>query len=162
MNLTFDIDGQPVLSALQDMGKELDSWKEAGPDAEKVFHEEEREVFNSRGFGSWPELAPSTLAFKEQHYPFMDILERTRRLEFSLTKKTGDTVSEIGDKEFIFGSRVPYGKYHMGQYKRRPARPPIMLRQEALEKYLKVFKNAGIRKARRVNRAWVQTDIEEF
>jgi phage gpG-like protein len=141
---------------------ELNSWKSLGSFFQEVFRGEEQEVFRTEGFGEWPELSPVYAEWKEAHYPFMGIMQRERHLEFSLTRQTGDTIAEYGDKEFTFGSTVPYGRAHMKPYRNRPARPPIILRREGVEKYLKVLQRGGVTKARRVNRAWVQTEIEEF
>lgn len=62
----------------------------------------------------WPELNPTYAAWKARHFPGTKILERTRRLRNSLSHgATGsDTALQVRPLQLVYGSRVPYAKYH--------------------------------------------------
>ncbi len=79
--------------------------------------------------GGWPDLNPAYAAWKARHFPGRKILELTRRLRNSLmpgaagTSGGGsDTVLQVGPRELVVGTRVPYARWHT---ENRPFLPPV-------------------------------------
>ncbi|PYS48278.1 MAG: hypothetical protein DMF68_13615 [Acidobacteria bacterium] len=95
----------------------------------KEFLYMERDWFGSRGEGSWPEDAESTLERKLKalgSVAYLLTLRFTDRLYLSLGQEGApDSISEISPDELIFGSSVPYGGFHMEPSGKRPERAPI-------------------------------------
>lgn len=89
----------------------------------------ERRQFRTEGAagasGRWKALSPKYAAWKLKRYGPKPILERTGRLLKSLTNQSPDTIRVFGRREAIFGSRVPYGRYHQRGGGRLPQRKPI-------------------------------------
>lgn len=66
------------------------------------------------GHGSWPPLAPSTIAEKQRHgYP-LEPLIRTWRLSQSLNEGGMDNVFDLTDTTVEVGTSTPYAIYHTG------------------------------------------------
>ncbi len=78
--------------------------------------EAERRQFDSEGgyaSGGWTPLAPSTRAAKQALGLDNGILNRTGRLRESLAVRGGrDQTLELHPSWMVFGSTVPYGRFH--------------------------------------------------
>lgn len=101
----------------------------------------EREWFESRGAGTWPPLAPSTIVARTNrvgHYalsplagvgPVGPVLMWTGRLFFSLADPHGrgsiDAMVRMSDTELEQGTIVPYAKYHSGPGAARQVMKPL-------------------------------------
>lgn len=69
----------------------------------------EREVFSTRGHGSWPPLAESTIAQKSKHgYP-LDPLVRTGALKNELTS---GSAHHITPDSMVYGTDLDYAHWH--------------------------------------------------
>lgn len=108
----------------------------------------EREQFASeggRGSGGWAPLAASTLATKRANGLDEHILVATGRLRASLTGVApgGDARREVHPTEMVFGTNVPYARYHQLGTIRIPRRRFLELteldRREAFVKVLQRF-----------------------
>jgi phage gpG-like protein len=61
----------------------------------------------------WAPLSPKYAAWKERHFPGMQLLVRTGRLVGSMIDMTHrDNINQGTPISAIFGSKVPYGKFH--------------------------------------------------
>jgi phage gpG-like protein len=121
---------------------------DAAPAWEKIIdlmREDIQEQFDSEGqsmSGGWAPLKPVTIERKAALGLSPEIMRATDRLMQSLTdERGGDQVHEVTPHGFDFGSKVDYGKYHMGPAKdgSRPARPPIDFTEAQRRKYVKVL-----------------------
>jgi hypothetical protein len=144
--LEFEAFGQKQLV------RELTRFGELAGDAAPAFEEiinlmrvDIGEQFSSEGgsmSGGWAPLKPVTLERKEAAGLQTEIMRATDRLMQSLTDDRGsDQVHDVTPMGFDFGSKVDYGKYHMGPAKdgSRPARKPIDFTEEQRRKYVKVL-----------------------
>lgn len=88
--------------------------------------EYEAAQFRSEGFGSWPALAPSTLASKARKgYP-PRILYATGVLEESLVgDATTYAVRRVTPDELVYGTSLPYAQYHAHGTSKMPQRNPV-------------------------------------
>jgi len=78
------------------------------------------------GPGHWAPLSPVYRAWKERHFPGKKILERTGKLKESL-EWNGRRLGRYGffqatTDSVVFGTDVPYAKYHKSGTPRMPAR----------------------------------------
>lgn len=92
--------------------------------------------------GGWEPLKPVTIERKAKLGLRPEIMRATDRLLESLTDDAGsDQLLVIEPHGFRFGSKVDYGKYHMGPAKdgSRPARKPIDFTEAQRRKYVKVL-----------------------
>ncbi len=129
MRLDFDIFGEEQLS------RDLLRFSAHVGNAQPAFHkiaedmrlqiEEQFATEGGRGSGGWKELAESTLRAKLAAGLDPDILQATHALMESLTGTGSDHIEEISDEHLLFGSSVPYGKYHQKGTSRMPARKPV-------------------------------------
>jgi phage gpG-like protein len=78
-----------------------------------------------RGSGGWEPLKPDTLAAKAAAGLDPHILQATHRLVSSLTGEGADHIEQVSDTELVFGSSVPYGRFHQQGTSKMPARKPI-------------------------------------
>lgn len=86
---------------------------------------EQFESEGRRGSGGWEALKPATLAEKAARGLPPEILQATRKLMYSLTRKGGDHIEEVTDDSLLVGSRIPYGRFHQRGTSRMPARRPV-------------------------------------
>lgn len=90
----------------------------------------EGEWFASRGEGSWPDLAETTIAYKAQHGLPPDPLVATGALKRSLIVRSGSGGRRtITQKQLRYGTRVPYARFHARArtgYSRMPRRYPMI------------------------------------
>lgn len=88
----------------------------------------ETERFDTRGYGEWPALAASTLAQKAAHGFPLDPLIRTGTLRDSLTNPM--QAGTKGPQQFVWGTSVPYAKYHQDGTDKMPQRKVLEIRTE--------------------------------
>ena len=89
-----------------------------------LVRKEVKRLFDSGGYFQWPALAPSTVARKGHSRILID----TRRLIRSVTlESSADKVIEITDNSLVFGTNVPYARYHEEGTSRLPKRPVFEL-----------------------------------
>jgi len=79
----------------------------------------------------WPALSPAYEGWKNAAYPGAPIMRLSDRLYESLTNQTSETIWQVGPKHIEFGSRVPYFEYHQYGTSKMPARPVLVLTDEA-------------------------------
>jgi phage gpG-like protein len=112
----------------------------------------ERSQFDSEGrtgSGGWAPLKPSTVANKAARGLDPRILRATDRLRRSLTNKTSpDHIEEINADSFVFGSRVPYGRYHQKGTRRMPQRRPVELSERNRRAVVKIIQSHLLGKQR--------------
>jgi phage gpG-like protein len=92
----------------------------------------ERRQFQSQGaFASagWAPLAPSTVRAKARRGLDPRILHATGRLAASLSGGAG-RVEIVSSSQLIFGTSVPYARFHQSGTARMPRRRPIELREQ--------------------------------
>lgn len=72
----------------------------------------------------WAPLAPSTLRRKTQR---KGILRVTDRLFDSLVgpRRTPDSIVEVGKRQLVFGTAVPYARFHQRGTRFLPVRQPL-------------------------------------
>lgn len=103
----------------------------------------EQRQFASRGryaSAGWAPLAPSTLASKIRRGESTSILEATGTLRDSLTRKTdGGHVELVEPHQLIFGSQVPYAKYHQRGTRTMPRRRPLEVRGRDRQEMVKII-----------------------
>ena len=86
------------------------------------FYKSEQMIFQLKGPGLYPDLAPSTKKQKEKRIPgstYPILVGATGRLAFSLLNpKSRDAINIIGKTSLTIGSTVPYLKYHQSDLPR--------------------------------------------
>ncbi len=101
---------------------------------------EARQFATEGGLGRpWPPLSPAYAAWKAKHYPGAPILVRTGRLRASLTSRGGDHVEAIEPQMLKIGTAVPYARFHQTGTKRMPPRPPIVIPEEAKDRWVRLI-----------------------
>lgn len=71
----------------------------------------------------WAPLSATYAAWKEIHYPGAPILVRTGKLKRSMTEQGSEgNITLIGSTSAVFGSYIPYGRYHDEGTQRLPKR----------------------------------------
>jgi phage gpG-like protein len=121
------------------------------------------ENFATRGVSGgsrWRDLAPSTRARKARLGLDPRILRETGRLYHSLVGRKGtvgrsdltgrfqpgsnDHVEEVGPDRLVWGSRVPYGRFHQSSAPRTkiPYRPPVKLNERRKREIAKAMQRA--------------------
>jgi phage gpG-like protein len=88
------------------------------------------------GVVEWPALSPAYAADKAIRYPGQPIMRASDRLYESLTSQTGDTVWQVTPRTIVFGSKVPYFEYHQTGTNKMPARPVLVLSDQAARKLM--------------------------
>lgn len=80
--------------------------------------------------GGWTKLAPSTVAQKARRGLDPRILHATGRLSASLTGPGPGHIEIVTPQSMIFGTEVPYARFHQSGTHRMPRRRPIELREQ--------------------------------
>lgn len=149
MRFTVEVaGGAQLLRAFRGIEEGITDLRPAWPDVASAFYEIESSAFLTDGHGTWPELSPAYAEWKAVHFPFMPTMRATQSLYFALTRKGAkDGVYEETADTLTLGASGEVGRYgrsHMKSRGRRPARPPISLRDEdkrklsrELQKYLR-------------------------
>lgn len=109
---------RPVLEAIGEDFRELMG---------RQFESEGRYLLGS----AWAPLADSTLERKIRLGLDLRILHATLRLRSSLESRTAETVEEIRDTEAVFGTAVPYARYHQRSREARLPRRRMVVAREA-------------------------------
>lgn len=98
----------------------------------KVWFRSNKEMFDAEGLPEqWEGLAPRYERWKALHYPGKSILRREDRLYQSLTGNTRDTIYEANPRSLKIGTRVPYSPYLQEGTDNMPARPHVLIQEEA-------------------------------
>jgi len=132
--LTLDFEGLPEWVQLtEDMQGRIEDLTPVFNFLHEVWIGQVREQFETEGqhfLGEkWEPLSPAYAAWKEKNYPNMPILQRTRRLIRSLTEESHpEHIAEIGPDSAVFGTEVPYGRYHQAGSERLPRRQVLAVR----------------------------------
>lgn len=109
---------------------------------------EQRDWFQSKGGGTWPQLSEPYKSWRRQRFPKRGILHgpdtrghRGLQLRDQLTKRPfGFEV--INDRGFTFGSTLPYAPHHQTGAGRLPKRPPLKpLNPQMLSMLERILKN---------------------
>ncbi len=139
----INVDGAQILArAFDRFDDAVDDWTPAWEEARDFLYEWEQEVFDSRGFGTWPDKADGTAA----------TLIQSERLIESLTGAGGDNIAVVGSESLAFGSRVvspqgaPYPLFHQRGTTRMPQRRVIFLEEGARRDILKIFQRHAVAK----------------
>lgn len=101
----------------------------------------EIELFDTEGRGEWPELAASTVERKaEQGYP-SKILQETEALYDSLAGGIGAPghVEYVTENEIVYGTTIPWAKYHQYGTSKMPPRPPVDVRETDVRGWSKMI-----------------------
>lgn len=75
--------------------------------------------------GGWAALSPDYRQRKARTHPGKPILERDGDLKRSLTRRPFG-VDEVSRHVAVFGTDIPYARYHMDGTPFMPARPPLI------------------------------------
>jgi phage gpG-like protein len=100
----------------------------------------EIELFDTEGRGEWPELAETTKERKAlAGYP-AKILQATEALYDSLAGNLSAVghVERITEEEVVYGTTIPWARYHQDGTARMPARPPVDVREEDVRRWSKM------------------------
>lgn len=82
--------------------------------------------FNSRGFGTWQPLAPSTIEQKARQRLDPRILHATGALRDSLTRRHAPHQELLIEPQFmVLGTTLDYARFHQQGTRRMPARKPL-------------------------------------
>ena len=100
------------------------NWRPAFIEIERVFEHAQRSWFESEGRRSWPPLAAATAAWKRTHGMSSSTLVRTGRLRASLTSSTADSIRDMSNDRFAFGTKLRYAGYHRAGTPHMPKRRP--------------------------------------
>jgi phage gpG-like protein len=90
------------------------------------FEHAEADWFSSHGEGSWPPLASATRRGKERRRRPTELLVDSGRMLQSLTEETDDSISYVTPSTLVFGTRVPYARYHRDGTTKMPQRDPLI------------------------------------
>lgn len=75
--------------------------------------------------GGWAALRPAYARQKARTHPGKPILERDGDLRRSLTQRPF-SIDEVDSHVAVFGTDIPYARYHMDGTPFMPARPPLI------------------------------------
>lgn len=128
MRVVIDVDGDKQVdrTLLRLAGRVIDA-KPAFERIHQDLEQAEARQFRSEGgyaSGGWAPLAPATVVQRGSAHP---ILVRTGELRDSLTGQASGSV-RVADRSFmVFGTRVPYARFHQFGTDRMPRRRPVEL-----------------------------------
>jgi phage gpG-like protein len=100
----------------------------------------EIELFETEGRGEWAALSEATLEAKARSGAPAKILQDTEELYDSLAGNLAAIghVERITEDEIVYGTTVPWAKYHQEGTARMPARPPVDVREEDIRRWSKM------------------------
>jgi phage gpG-like protein len=133
MRLLLDVAGDRQLDrTLLRMAGRADDMSDALGAVGDMLAGAETRQFSSQGTyasGGWAPLAPSTLARKAALGQGDRILVATGELRDSLTRRTGggNALREVTPSSLVFGTTVPYARFHQQGTGRMPQRRPLEL-----------------------------------
>ena len=134
----------------------------------KEFFQLELEAFRSEGAsgasGRWAPLSPKYEEAKARRgFNFMGVLQRTRKLERSLTRKGAEhQVLEEGAQELTVGTTLPYAVMHQRGGGRLKARPPISLSEAGKRRIQKAIQRQLVEYVRRQGLVLDERNIGDF
>lgn len=145
MRLLFEVDGDVQIerTLLRMAGRTDDMSDGLQLVADSFLHAEERQFASQGGYasGGWKPLAPSTLIRKARAGLDSRILHATGDLRASLTRRGGDHIQIVTPSSLVFGSSVPYGKFHqLGQGV--PRRRPVELTEGDRRESIRILQRA--------------------
>lgn len=129
MKLEIDVNGDEQIN--RELLRFSDRAGDASPAFRRIAHEMRDQIgrqFASQGAvgsGGWAPLKPSTLAKKAAEGLSPNILQATGALMESLTSVGAGNREVVTRDSLIFGSSIPYGRYHQSGTSRMPKRRPI-------------------------------------
>jgi phage gpG-like protein len=170
LNLSITVDGEAQLVRRLTRVSEnlIDFTGPTGKAAQKAFQGEEFDQFFTEGRKAWPQLSPKYQAWKDEHFPFMPIMQRTQRLYRSLIGSTDDTIFQAEKLSLTLGTKVPYAVYHQRGGKRLPKRKVIDMSEKGKRDIVRAIQRATIGRARQEwgtsagRLGYVQTELEDF
>jgi phage gpG-like protein len=132
MRFTFEFSGQVQFDrAFNRIEQHIEDLRPVWDEVERAFYKIEEEQFASEGAkgrsGKWKELSSPYKEIKAKTHPGMPILQRSGKLQRSLTGNTSDSVLRKEKQEFAIGTKLFYAPFHMEGTKNMPAREPISL-----------------------------------
>ena len=135
IRINAEISGEKrLIQRLNNYAGEVDDNSERFESAFLEWTAQNRELYQSRGYGKWDDLTARYAAEKQRRYGFKPIGIRTGRSYYSLTGITKDTVKRIDKYSATFGSSVPYLK----EFAKR--RPIIIENRNFKRRIVNVFK----------------------
>jgi hypothetical protein len=123
-------------------GRGLDARPAFSAIADDLFKSEERR-FNSRGFGTWDDLADSTIKEKARKGLDPRVLHATLALRESLTKRDEANENQIlliEPQFLVLGTTLSYAEFHQkgkGVPMRKPLGFPVGQRRKAIKRIQK-------------------------
>lgn len=144
MRLVFEIAGDKQIEReLLDVGSRAVNAAPAFSAIGRLFIDETRAQFESEGghaSGGWTPLKQSTLRAKRSKGQDPRILHGTLALERSLTD-TGDPnmVLEVGPGEIVYGSQLPYARFHQTGTRRMPRRRPVEFTEDTRQQAVRIL-----------------------
>ena len=84
---------------------------------------------------AWKDLKPKYAARKAIEYPGKTILIRRGDLFRSLVATTGASVAQLQPTKLIYGTAIPYAKFHQFGTKFMPARPMLGLSAQQKKRF---------------------------
>lgn len=95
-------------------------------------------TFQTRNQGRWAALSPRYAEWKAVHYPGRPLMVRTGALMQDLTSQPFGIDSRTSTT-LTMGTDLPYAAFHMTGTRRMPARPPVVLTENAKKEMLRVL-----------------------
>jgi phage gpG-like protein len=140
VKFTVSVDGvQSTTRAFQTLDETIRDFRPVWPEIHMYFLRsmtEQFESLGSRGGQRWQPLNEKYAKWKAQRFPGKPILVRTERLKRSLSLggSEPDQVKEFAPMYAVFGTRVPYARYHQRGTRRMPARPILQPTQRDVDR----------------------------
>lgn len=140
----FEAFGEPLVARTLDrFAGRAEDMSPALSDVADVLRKSTRRRFDAQGSGSWPPLAPATVAAKARAGLDPRVLHATGTLRRSLTRK-GDPNQEliVAPRFLVYGSKIEYARHHQlgeGVPQRRPLafdEPTKVQALKILQRYL--------------------------
>lgn len=125
---------QKFRKAIQKLIKQSDDLSQPLSDIADRFRESRKFIFDKsrKSPGQYKDLSPNYKKQKNKDLGFAyPILLRTGRLRDSITTKNSESITEIGKKYLVLGTKVPYSGYHQSGTSVMPQRPFLFWGPEA-------------------------------
>lgn len=149
MELKIEVFGDVQVS------RKLLRWAGRVTDASPAFREiaqllrrYERRQFTSQGAfasGGWAPDAESTVRLKAAKGLDPRILHATGDLEQSLTGSSGGHVEVVAAHQLVFGTSVPYARFHQTGTSRMPRRRPLEIRERDRAELVRIIQQHLVR-----------------
>lgn len=129
MDFRLSIDGETsILQTLVRFTERADDASEALDEMGDIVARLQTREFDTQGGATrsgWAALRPAYAARKAITHPGKPILERDGDLRRSLTVRPF-SIDEVDRHVAVFGTDIPYARYHMDGTPFMPARPPLI------------------------------------